>query len=203
MIYTINMHALKNRLGITNKRELEEAENAAMATAFNELLRMCETPHQFTSADIRMIHKAWLGGIYEWAGEYRQVDVRKGDISFAPAKQIPPLMDALEKGSLQRHTPCNFRSANRVTKALAEVHVELILVYPFPGGNGRVARILASLMASQAGLPILDFTDIIGKKKCEYFSAIHRGLYGDYNPMDELFAQIILMSVKARFPRRC
>ena len=120
MIYTINMHALKNRLGITNKRELEEAENAAMATAFNELLGMYEAPHKFTSADIRMVHKAWLGGIYEWAGEYRQVDVRKGDISFAPAKQIPPLMDALERGSLQQHTPCNFRSANRVTQALAE-----------------------------------------------------------------------------------
>jgi cell filamentation protein len=203
MIYTINMHALKNRLGITNKRELEEAENAAMATAFNELLGMYEAPHKFTSADIRMVHKAWLGGIYEWAGEYRQVDVRKEDISFAPAKQIPPLMDALERGALQRHTPCNFRSANRVTQALAEVHVELIIIHPFPGGNGRVARILASLMASQAGLPILDFRDIIGKKKSEYFSAIHRGLYGDYNPMDELFAQIILMSVKARFPRRC
>jgi cell filamentation protein len=191
------MHARKNRLGITNKRELEEAENAALAIALNELLQMYEAAHQFTSADIRMVHKAWLGGIYEWAGEYRQVNARKRDISYASAKQIPRLMDALEKGPLHRHTPCNFRSASRVTRALAEVYVELILIHPFPGGNHRVARIIASLMASQAGLPILDFRDIIGKKKCEYFAAIHRGLYGDYNPMDELFAQIILMSGKA------
>jgi len=191
------MHAPKNRLGITNKRELEEAENAALAKALNELLQMHEATHQFTSADIRMVHKAWLGGIYEWAGEYRQVNARKRDISYASAKQIPRLMDALEKGPLHRHTPCNFRAASRVTRALAEVHVELILIHPFAGGNDRIARILASLMASQAGLPILDFRDIIGKKKCEYFAAIHRGLYGDYNPMDELFAQIILMSGKA------
>ena len=196
------MNARQNRLGIINKRELEEAENAALAIAFNELPRMYEVNHHFISADIRMVHKAWLGGIYEWAGEYRQVNVHKGDISFASAKQIPQLMDLLEKGPLLRNTPCNFRSADRVTRALAEVHVELILIYPFPGGNGRAASILASLMALQAGLPILDFRDIKGKKKYEYFSAIHRGLYGDYNPMEELFAQIILTSVKARSRRK-
>jgi len=202
MIYTINMHALKNRLGIKNRRELEEAENAALVAAIHELLGQYKATHQFTSADIQLVHKTWLGGIYEWAGQYRQVDVCNRDISFACAKQIPHLMDALQKGPLHRHTPCNFKSASRVTRALAEVHVELILIYPFLGGNGRTAVILASLMASQAGLPILDFRDIIGKKKREYFSAIHRGLYGDYNPMDDLFAQIILMSVKAKSYRK-
>jgi cell filamentation protein len=164
---------------------------------------MYEATHQFTSADIRMVHKAWLGGIYECAGEYRQVNVRKRDISYASAKQIPRLMDALEKGPLHRHTPCNFRSADRVTRALAEVHIELILICPFRKGNGRTTRVLASLMASQAGLPILDFGDINGKKKHNYFSAIRRGLYGDYKPMEELFAQIMLRSVKVGRHRTC
>ncbi len=197
------MDALKNRLGITNKRELKEAENEALTTTFDKLLGLYDTTHQFTSADIRMVHKTWLGGIYDWAGEYRQVNICKGDISFATAKQIPQLMAALEKGPLHMHTPCNFRSSDRVTRALVEVHIELSLICPFPRGNGRLARMLASLMASQAGLPILDFRDIKGKKKCDYFLAIHRGLYGDFNPMEDLFGQILLRSVKARTHQKC
>jgi len=33
----------------------------------------------------------------------------------------------------------------------AEVHTELVLIHPFREGNGRCSRILASIMALQAG----------------------------------------------------
>ncbi len=39
-------------------------------------------------------------------------------------------------------------------------------------GNGCVARLLATLMALQAGLPPLDFGELKGKKRKEYFAAI-------------------------------
>ena len=197
------MQIPKNKPGIADRCKLDEAEAEALKTAFDKLCGMFEATHRFTSADIGVIHKTWLEEIYEWAGQYRQVNVSKGDISFAAVKQIPQLMTVLEKGSLYRHTPCNFISADRVARALAEIHVELILIYPFPEGNGRTARILAALMASQAGLPILNFSDIAGRKKSGYFSAIHRGLYGDYKPMEEIFGQIILRSVKVRRHRAC
>ena len=35
------------------------------------------------------MHKVWLGRIYEWAGDYRQVNLTKGSFSFAAARQIP------------------------------------------------------------------------------------------------------------------
>ncbi len=35
-----------------------------------------------------------------------------------------------------------------------EVHEELVLIHPFREGNGRVARLLSTLMAFQAGLPM-------------------------------------------------
>lgn len=41
--------------------------------------------------------------------------------------------------------------------ALAETHAELMLIHPFRDGNGRLGRLLATLMALQAGLPVLDF----------------------------------------------
>jgi hypothetical protein len=34
------------------------------------------------------MHRVWLGDIYEWAGEYRHVNVAKGGFMFAAAKRL-------------------------------------------------------------------------------------------------------------------
>ena len=177
---------------------MDETESIALKTAIDKLLNIYDENHRFTANDIRAMHKIWLGGIYEWAGEYRQVNVSKGDFPFAAAKQIPLLMADFEKNTLKKHTPCNFKSLDRVIQALAEVHVELVLIHPFREGNGRVARILSTLMASQAGLPILDFSDITGGKKKEYFSAVNSGMDRDYKSMEKIFRRIIEKTLKTK-----
>ena len=189
---------LKNKLGIKSKKDMDEVESVALKTAIDNLLGIYDEHHCFTAADIRTMHKVWLGEIYEWAGEYRQVNVSKGDFPFAAAKQIPFLMAEFEKGHLHKHTPCNFKSLERVIQALAEVHVELVLIHPFREGNGRVARILSTIMAFQAGLPMLNFKDITHRKKKEYFTAINRSLSRDYKPMEILFEKIIERSIKSK-----
>ena len=187
---------LKNKLGIKSKREMDEAESVALKAAIHNLIGIYDKDHRFTAADIRAIHKIWLCDIYEWAGEYRQVNVSKGDFHFAAAKQVPLLMSELQKSPLHKHTPCNFKSMERVIQALAEVHVELVLIHPFREGNGRVARLLSTLMAFQSGLPMLNFRDITGKKRKDYFDAISSGLDRDYKPIEKLFEKIIATSEK-------
>ena len=99
-------------------------------------------------------------------------------------------MRELEQGPLHRHTPCRFRSADRVIQALAEVHVELVLIHPFRDGNGRVARILATLMALQAGF-LLDFRSIQGRQREVYFTAVQAGMARNYKPMEKVFSGIV------------
>lgn len=43
-------------------------------------------------------------------------------------------------------------------EAIAVVHVEFILIHPFREGNGRMGRMLASVMAMQASKPELNFS---------------------------------------------
>ncbi|MBI5194816.1 MAG: Fic family protein [Nitrospirae bacterium] len=191
-------HVLKNKFAIKSKRVMDEAESVALKTATDKLLGMYDASHRFTAGDIRAMHKIWLGNIYEWAGEYRQVNVSKGDFHFAASKQIPLLMNAFEKDFLHKHMPCNFKSMERVIQALAEVHVELVLIHPFREGNGRVARLLAILMALQAGLPPLDFTGIVSRKKKDYISAVQAGMERDYKPMEKVFTSAIRKTLKAR-----
>ncbi|KPK29105.1 MAG: hypothetical protein AMK70_16480 [Nitrospira bacterium SG8_35_1] len=182
---------LKNLLGIKLKREMDEAETLALQKATDQVMEVYSRGHKFNAKDIRIIHELWLGEIYEWAGEYRNVNISKGDFTFAAAGRIPQLMEAFAREQLRKHTPCIFRTMKRIVRALSEVHVELVLIHPFREGNGRLARLISTLMAAQAGLPVLDFTDITGRRKKNYFAAVRSGLDRNYRPMEELFDRII------------
>jgi cell filamentation protein len=52
-------------------------------------------------------------------------------------------------------------------------------------------------MALQAGLPVLDFSLISDPRKSDYFAAIQIGMDRNYEPMEQLFAEIIENSIQA------
>jgi cell filamentation protein len=187
-----------NKLGITSARAMAEREKEAQLRALEKLVDFYQSDHRFTADDICYIHKTWLSDIYEWAGRYRQVKMDKDGFPFAYPEQIPKLMTEFEKAPLRQFTPCRFKSLEEVIKALAIVHAELVFIHPFREGNGRVARMLATLMALQAGLPPLDFSGITGKKKKEYIEAIHAGFQGNYEPMGKIFESVIRRTLWVR-----
>jgi len=186
-----------NLFGIKSKQEMEEVEARALERVMDRLVRMYDEKHRFTAADICEFHQNWLGEIYEWAGKYRQVNVSKDDFPFAAAVRVPALMAEFEEAVLRRYTPCNFKDRAEVVRALAEVHTEFVLIHPFREGNGRVARILSTLMALQAGLPPLDFSLIAAEKKADYFTAVQMGMEKNYEPMEKIFAETIERSLAA------
>ncbi|MBN2319005.1 MAG: Fic family protein [Acidobacteria bacterium] len=79
-----------------------------------------------------------------------------------------------------------------------DVHTELVLIHPFREGNGRLSRMLAILMAAQAGLPPLDFSHVKGRTKQKYFWAVQAGMDYDYAPMEEIFTGVIERTLKLR-----
>jgi len=182
---------LRNLLGITRARDMNEAESQALELAQEAALDRYGPEHRFTAADVCALHRLWLGPIYPWAGEYRSVNIGKGGFQFAHAPLIAGLMAELERGALRTHTPCCEAHDNDVARALAEVHAELILVHRFREGNGRLARLLALLMALQAGLPPLDFSPLSGRGRRAYIAGIHAAMDRDYAPLTGVFARVI------------
>jgi cell filamentation protein len=167
---------------------MEEVEARALAAAQRVALTHYGVGHRFTPTDIRRLHKLWLGSIYPWAGNYRTVNIGKGGFQFAHAPLIPRLMAALGKGVLRQHTPCDSAADVTLARSLAVVHAELILVHPFRDGNGRLARLLSVLMASQVGLNSLNFSALAGGAKRTYVQAIQTAMSRDYVPLETLFA---------------
>jgi cell filamentation protein len=186
---------LRNLLGIVRVQDMEEAESEALGRTYEEAVEGYRPTHRFRARDIRELHQLWLGPIYSWAGKYRAVDIGKGGFQFAHAARIPTLMSELQSGALRRLTPCNGSDHAQVAEALAEVHAELILIHPFRDGNGRLARLLAVLMALQAGLPQLDFTPLAGRGKRGYVGAIHSALGRNYGPLTDFFRRSIERTV--------
>jgi cell filamentation protein len=196
-----NDQVLKNHQGITSKPEMDIAEAVALEQTMDKIKDIYDEAHKFSSKDIRDIHKRWLGEIYEWAGSYRQINLSSEGITYATAAQIPKLMDEFEKNVLSKQTPCNFDSTDQIIKALAEVHTELILIHPFRDGNGRVARLLSTLMALQANMPLLDFDPMAEDDRKNYYSAIKGGFARNYEPMEKIFQQVINRTLSAHGKR--
>ena len=182
---------LRNRRGITSVRQLERDESTALLAATEQAIDETRVDQRFAASDIRVMHQRWLHELYEWAGEYRTVNISKGTFTFAAAVRVPALMKQLEHGPLREYTPCRFAAVADQASALAIVHSELILIHPFRDGNGRCARLLAMLMGLQAGLPALDFGWIRAARKREYIAAVHAALDRDYDPMTKIFHGVI------------
>jgi cell filamentation protein len=68
--------------------------------------------------------------------------------------------------------------------------------HPFREGNGRLARLLSTLMGLQAGLPFFDFSAVEGKNREMYFVAVQADLDRNYKPMEQIFSGIISRSLQ-------
>jgi len=154
-------------------------------------VRMYGPDHCFTAKNLCDLHRQWLVDIYKWAGEYREVNVSKGGFLFAAASLVPRLMDEFERDYLARYTPFRTNRDCDIALALAETHTELLLIHPFRDGNVHIARLLAVLIALQAGIQTPDFDVVLKRQKTEYFAAVRAGVDRDYEPMRRLIAATI------------
>lgn len=177
-----NEQVLKNLLGITSPEEMNEVELGLLVQLYEAVLVEDLPDRALTAEDLKTWHRRWLGNVYSWAGQERSVNMEKAGFMFAPAAQVPRLMALLEKDCLERWTPCRDLNSDELVEAIAVTHVELILVHPFREGNGRLSRLLADVMAVQAGRDPLDYSAWETNKHA-YIGAIHQGVLMNFEPM--------------------
>jgi len=180
-----NERVLRNKADITDPALMDEAELALLLQLYEFVMREQFPKRRLNVVDLIEWHRLWLGNLYVWAGQERSVNIAKGDFHFAAAAQISRLLVGFERDALHRYTPCEGMVDDALAKAIAVCHVELILIHPFREGNGRLSRLLADVMAVQAGREPLDYSRWDADKGA-YFAAIQRGMSRDYTPMSEL-----------------
>lgn len=187
-----NDQVLLNKIEVTDSSEMDDIELDLLEQLTKAVLHEVEEDQMITADVLCEWHRRWLGNVYEWAGQFRSVNMGKDGFQFAAAHLIPKLMQDLNDKFLEVYTSCKGMNEEQLVEALAKVHIEYILVHPFREGNGRLARLLANIMALQAEQPMLDFT-YMDNNKIEYFTAIQVGLDND-EPMKEIFRRVLHVS---------
>lgn len=96
-----------------------------------------------------------------------------------PQEQVPPLMDEvvdwLDRGDLDSHVA--------VRAAMAHLHVAS--VHPFRDGNGRIARIVQSLVLARGGVlaaEIVSIEEYLGRNTEAYYATLQKVQGGAYQP---------------------
>lgn len=173
---------LANKLGITRHEDIDEVELVLLKKLYFSVLHEHLPSGHITVRTIKAWHRRWLGNIYAWAGLERSVNMSKDGFPFAAADRIPALLHEYERRCLLPYTPCSGYSRQALIEAIALTHVEFILIHPFREGNGRIARLLADVMATQAGYGPLDYSSW-GTHRARYIQAVQAGLEENYGMM--------------------
>src|SRR3989338_6000051 len=79
---------LRNKLGISDLEEMEGEEFDALVNFQIDLFDELSIDKKITSHDLCTWHRRWLGHIYDWAGDYRSVNMSKGEFIFTAAHLI-------------------------------------------------------------------------------------------------------------------
>lgn len=128
---------------------------------------------------IKAAHAALLDGLslqrgaQKRPGEYKQEQNWIGGKTIDTARYVPPPPAIAQQAmdELERYINRPDRSYPPPLIDLALVHYQIEAIHPFLDGNGRVGRMLVSLMATQNGLldmPVLYLSPVLEDRKDEY-----------------------------------
>lgn len=114
-----------------------------------------------TIKGLQQIHAYLFGGLYDFAGKIRTVNIAKGGFQFAMAQYLPQTLANIEK------------MPEQTFEEIMDKYVEMNIAHPFREGNGRTTRIWLDLMLKRSLTKCVDWSQI---NKKDYLSAMTRSV---------------------------
>ncbi|MCT4645851.1 MAG: Fic family protein [Carboxylicivirga sp.] len=180
---------LPNLKGITSIDLVHKVEFEGFLKAQYQLLEELTTHTKFDFNYIKRIHQLSLKDLYDFAGQFRTVNMTKGGFLFPTAKFLPKICQDFDYQLLYK-LPNYYNNKEKLIEDIARVHAELLFIHPFREANGRVARILANMMAVKQGYDFLGFYKITQRQFKEYIIAVQSAADQNYQPMIEIIRAI-------------
>ena len=142
-------NVLRNRQNLRDHRILDAYE--ADSTQ-RRLIELAIKPGRaiFDTAHIQAIHLYIFQDVYDWAGQFRTVNISKGGNLFGSAQFIEMALGGiLEK--LPRENFIQHLNRESFADRCGWVFGEINAIHPFREGNGRTQREFLRQLAAQAG----------------------------------------------------
>lgn len=176
-----------------------------LSEAYDFMMEMASKKQKLTARDIKGLN--WLAisaNHRDWAGQYRNVEVRPAGSDFNPYS-LPWNIDQ-EMDNLIDWANANMEKLHPVQYA-AELHLKFVTIHPFRDGNGRTARLLMNFALAEHGYPVINiqpdqesrnqYIDILLKCQKEKSSQDFVSLLADYS-IKELKRRIRILQVNEK-----
>ena len=141
---------LENRLGITNEVELAKEEERITKIKALELFdrNIINEIEVGTTKGLCKIHSFLFNGVYDFAGEIREVNIAKGNFRFVAAMYLKDVLESID--SMPQDTFDN----------IIKKYIEMNIAHPFREGNGRSTRIWLDLILKRSLKHCVDWSKI-------------------------------------------
>ena len=117
-----------------------------------------------TTRGLQQIHAYLFGGLYDFAGQIREVNISKGNFRFANCLYLKEALAAMEK------------MPEATFEDIIAKYVEMNIAHPFREGNGRATRIWLDMMLKKNLQRVVDWRNIDRDK---YLQAMERSPVND------------------------
>lgn len=117
-----------------------------------------------TTRGLQQIHAYLFGGLYNFAGQIREVNISKGNFRFANCLYLKEALAAIEK------------MPEATFEDIIAKYVEMNIAHPFREGNGRATRIWLDMMLKKNLQRVVDWRNIDRDK---YLQAMDRSPVND------------------------
>ena len=165
---------------ITYRRDLNEAEqtNFTAGTAWAWSLRRRDL---LSEEFLRLLHRRLFGDVWAWAGEFRKTE---RNIGIELARMSVELRKAFDDARywIEHDTFPPDEIAVRL-------HHRLVVIHPFPNGNGRTTRLMGDLVVARLGQELFtwgrqNLTDV-SETRARYIAALRAADNHDIGPLLE------------------
>ena len=138
-----------NLLGIDSQEELEKAETLSFSLRAAALEQGAFTIDPFTVKGLRDLHFYLFQDIYPFAGEFRDVQLMKGNTRFCQVQFLESYAIDLFR---ELNEEPSWNSLKEAANRLAYFKSELNMLHPFREGNGRTTRIYMRAYTLKRGI---------------------------------------------------
>jgi Fic-DOC domain mobile mystery protein B len=166
---------------ITTREELNRLEQENIVEAI-QWLKTARIKQVLDETFIRKLHLRMFGRVWKWAGQFRASNKNIG---------VPKESIGVELHNLCEDTRVQIAQASYPPDEIAwRFHHRLVLIHPFPNGNGRHARLVTDLLLEKIlHRPAFTWGGIRGLPEGEirtaYLDALRAADGGDYSKLAE------------------
>lgn len=180
---------IEDGITIGGKSLREHYEAIGHAKAYDHMYSLLDNP--ILEEDVSHLHKLFFQQIDpDNAGGYRQKNV-----IITGTDYLPP--DYQEVPSLMKKYLENINRDDGVHHPLERasgLHAEFEAIHPFTDGNGRIGRLLLSILTMKSGYcPVI----IPPVRRAEYITALQKNNKGDFHTLSAFVSSVIYEEMKS------